>query len=210
MALFEDAEAAINAATEMISNLDKFNRNNMSNIKIGIGLCKGVVNIGTIGFDQRLDSTIISDSVAIADCCQMMTRIFHSSILATDNVVHSIHSDVTKDDSTCKGTIFTYVGKFILKEKEPAWNVYDIKSKHWKHVCLESSHEHNTLSQMVSLFQSSDFTACSNLALKLLRHSNNPFVTAMCRKYSETCSLYSNSPLSNSWSGEIWLSHLKI
>ncbi|KAG2382760.1 hypothetical protein C9374_004727 [Naegleria lovaniensis] len=201
VALFSDAQSAVNAAMDMISNLDNFNRNNMSNIKIGIGLSKGLLNIGTIGYDYRLDSTIISDTIAIADWCQTMTRLFHSSILATENVVKSMSSD----DDTSKKTIVTYVGKFVFKENEPAWNLHDIKSKHWKHVCFETAHEQTHLSQMISSFQSRDFTTCSHLAGKLVK-SKSSFAVALSRKYLENCSLNTNEPLSASWSGEIRLS----
>lgn len=62
MALFTDPQSAVKAALEMISQLEVFNKENIINIKLGIGVSNGMVSLGTIGYEERLDATVISDT----------------------------------------------------------------------------------------------------------------------------------------------------
>jgi class 3 adenylate cyclase len=69
MALFpNDIASALQAAIGMVSALKLFNQESDLDfdIKIGIGLHYGPVMLGTIGSSERLNATVISDTVNIA------------------------------------------------------------------------------------------------------------------------------------------------
>ncbi|KAG2382123.1 hypothetical protein C9374_005915 [Naegleria lovaniensis] len=197
MALFLEPQLAVNASLEMISQLDSFNRDHLFNINIGIGICNGMVSVGTVGYQQRLDITVISDTANISSRLQSLTRSFKSRILVTESVINSIQ---LSSDHGCA----TYLGKFLLKGKHVATDVYDIKGTQWPNYVFDENVQHG-LSHMVLSFQLKDFEECSKIATQLVLYGN-PVVVAKAQKYLCACTLYSATTLPENWSGEIRLS----
>lgn len=70
MALFNNADDALAAASELLVALDNFNAsrilNNLDPIRVGIGINTGHLILGTVGFEERMDCSVISDAVNIA------------------------------------------------------------------------------------------------------------------------------------------------
>jgi adenylate cyclase len=94
MALFDDeaTDGAVNAAISMQQALDKFNHQrktlqNLPTIKIGIGIHRGEVVMGTVGFTSRIDSTVIGDAVNVASRLEGLTKQYNCGILVTESVV---------------------------------------------------------------------------------------------------------------------------
>nr|CAG4708436.1 unnamed protein product [Naegleria fowleri] len=198
MALFTEPQSAIQASLEMMSELESFNIENISSIKIGIGISSGVVSLGTIGFTQRLDATVISDTVNIASRCQSLNRSFNTRILVTESVINASHLE--PGDVACA----VYLGRFILKGKQLFKDLYEIREKR----AVSSSNRCLTLiDEMVRSFQSRKFDHCLNLGKKaLVTFTEDPFVKSICDLYLQACPIYGNSILPIHWSGEIRLS----
>ena len=79
MALFPDKpEKAIDAALDMSDKLREYNihRNTMNykSIEIGIGIHTGKIILGTIGQEDRMDTTVISDTVNLCQRIESLTR----------------------------------------------------------------------------------------------------------------------------------------
>jgi adenylate cyclase len=101
MALFEDETtgSALRAAIAMQQVLEAFNKERLSQkqptIKIGIGIHRGEVVLGTIGFTSRIESTVIGDAVNVAARVEGLTRKYDCSILVTESVVVALqHPEV--------------------------------------------------------------------------------------------------------------------
>jgi class 3 adenylate cyclase/HAMP domain-containing protein len=96
MALFEDETTgcALHAALAMQQTLKTFNeerlRKEQPTIKIGIGIHRGEVVMGTIGFTSRIESTVIGDTVNVAARVEGLTRKYDCPILVTESVVAAI------------------------------------------------------------------------------------------------------------------------
>ncbi len=94
MALFENgknqnsAYNAILAALEMQQALKKYNETRKTNekppLQMGIGLHTGDVIIGTLGGNERMDSTAIGDAVNLASRIEGMTKIYGVTLLVSD------------------------------------------------------------------------------------------------------------------------------
>lgn len=101
MALFEDETtgSALRAAVAMHQVLEAFNQKRLPQeqptIKIGIGIHRGEVVLGTIGFTSRIESTVIGDAVNVAARVEGLTRKYDCSILVTESVVVALqHPEV--------------------------------------------------------------------------------------------------------------------
>lgn len=85
MALFDDADDALHAALDMLNALNTFNiersRNNLPPVNVGIGLNTGPLIVGTVGFEARMDCSVISDAVNIASRVESLTRDFNIELL---------------------------------------------------------------------------------------------------------------------------------
>ncbi|CAM2069460.1 Guanylate cyclase domain-containing protein [Sulfidibacter corallicola] len=88
MALFPNsADAALSAALHMLRILTPYNegraRAGYPPIRIGIGLHTGSLMLGTVGGENRMDHTVISQSVNLASRIESATKIFDSGCLIT-------------------------------------------------------------------------------------------------------------------------------
>ncbi|HDN26847.1 MAG TPA: GAF domain-containing protein, partial [Thioploca sp.] len=88
MALFPtSADDAVQAAIDMLKTLDDYNQTlglmDRLPIKIGIGLNSGHLMLGTVGGQNRMDSTVISDAVNLASHVKNLAKIYGTSLLIT-------------------------------------------------------------------------------------------------------------------------------
>ncbi len=93
MALFDDktSDCALQAALSMRHMLGQFNqerdRNGLPPIEIGIGIHRGEVIMGTVGFSSRIDSTVIGDAVNVASRVEGLTKNYGCPILVTSDTI---------------------------------------------------------------------------------------------------------------------------
>ena len=90
MALFpNNADEALQAAITMLTTLIYYNqgrkRAGYQPIKIGIGLNTGALMLGTLGYQNRMDGTVISDAVNLASRLEGMTKMYGSNLLISEN-----------------------------------------------------------------------------------------------------------------------------
>src|SRR5262249_4267926 len=89
MALFENADDALEAGMDMLGALEEFNaelaKQGKPSIAIGIGLNSGSLMLGTIGEEDRMDGTVISDAVNLASRIEGQTKTYGASILLSQS-----------------------------------------------------------------------------------------------------------------------------
>lgn len=88
MALFPNrADDAVRAGLGMLEHLQLYNQHRRSSgyepIDIGIGIHTGVLMMGTVGSDFRMDSTVISDAVNLASRLEDLNRLFGTHLLVS-------------------------------------------------------------------------------------------------------------------------------
>lgn len=85
MALFSDhAEDALDAAIGMFDALKAFNQDK-SPTRMGIGLNTGELALGILGGNERIESSVIGDSVNIASRIEGLTKIYQVPLLISDS-----------------------------------------------------------------------------------------------------------------------------
>jgi len=86
MALFEESpDDALNAAIELQKQIDKANDSESRSIGLGVGIHFGNLILGTVGSDQRMDGTVISDAVNTASRIEELTKTYKVKILISDD-----------------------------------------------------------------------------------------------------------------------------
>lgn len=96
MALFDDetTDGALQAALSMQAGLLTFNSERLHQglppIGVGIGIHRGEVIMGTVGFTSRIDSTVIGDAVNLASRLEGLTKHYGCSTLVTESVVNGL------------------------------------------------------------------------------------------------------------------------
>ncbi len=123
MALFPNsADDAVQASIEIHKQLMQFNIERMKQqlqpIKIGIGLHCGTLMLGTIGEEQRMEGTVISDAVNLASRLEGLTKFYGASTLISGEILAELE-DPAKH-------CYRFLGKVRVKGKNEAVHIFEI------------------------------------------------------------------------------------
>ncbi len=122
MALFPHSPAdAVRASVEIRRELWEFNRKRYETelppVEIGIGIHCGMVMLGTIGEQERIDGTVIADAVNLASRLEGITKVFGSAILISKEVYDQIGEDQFS---------LRFLGKTRLYGKNVETEIYEV------------------------------------------------------------------------------------
>lgn len=109
MALFEDgpqhpssAKQGVAAAVQMRRELVDYNQfraeRGLESIRIGVGLHTGSLVLGTVGSPDRLNTTVVGDTVNLASRLEALTAFYRAGIIVSESVMDSL--DDTGDRCT--------------------------------------------------------------------------------------------------------------
>ena len=123
MALFpESADDAVRAAVEMQKQVIIYNQHRQLRdhppIAIGIGLHAGTLMLGTIGEQERMESTVIADAVNLASRLEGLTKVYGSGILVTESILERLGD---REKYMCR-----FVDRVIVKGKKSVVSVFEI------------------------------------------------------------------------------------
>ena len=123
MALFpEAAEDALQAAIDMQKQVIFYNEHRQkagySSIAIGVGLHTGSLMLGTIGEEQRMESTVISDAVNLAYRLEGLTKIYGASIIISGQTLVALE-DPTKYN-------YRFIGQVPVKGKKNLVSLFEV------------------------------------------------------------------------------------
>jgi Adenylate cyclase, family 3 (some proteins contain HAMP domain) len=121
MALFDgSADHAVKAGIAMLEQLNEYNttrsRTDRPLLQIGIGINTGSLMLGTVGGQNRMDSTVISDAVNLASRVESLTKEYGVSMLITHNTF--IHLNELYD--------FRLIDRVKVKGKSRMVTVYEV------------------------------------------------------------------------------------
>lgn len=123
MAIFpKDPESAVKAAIDTLLQLEVYNQRRkekgLDEIRCGIGLHTGPVMLGTIGNDDRMDGTVISDAVNLSSRLEGLTKQFGVSLAISGQTLSKIKNTGSFNSR--------FLCKVKVKGKEKAVKVYEI------------------------------------------------------------------------------------
>jgi len=132
----DDALQSVYAGIEMIEALDGFNahqaRLGKPQFKIGVGINYGVVTVGNIGTETKMNYTIIGDMVNLASRLEGLTKKYHQPLLISESLQLKVKDRLPNrliDTVAVKGKtvgVKIYTAKKSLSEAEAeAWALHN-------------------------------------------------------------------------------------
>ncbi|MDA3851973.1 MAG: adenylate/guanylate cyclase domain-containing protein [Spirochaetaceae bacterium] len=123
MALFPGGpDCAVQAALKIEETLKLYNKHRLNSnyepIRIGIGINTGFIMMGTIGENERMDSTVISDAVSACSRIESITKEYGLNIAISENTYSKLKM---KDMLDVRN-----IGNIVLKGKKEPIGVYEL------------------------------------------------------------------------------------
>jgi class 3 adenylate cyclase len=184
MAIFPESPLdGVMAGIQMIETMNELNKTREIPVNIGIGVAYGNVMIGTLGFEKRLDATVISSTVNTASRMESLTKTLGVNMIITEEVYENIKS---LKDVECY-----FLGSFYLKGQKQSKKLFEIlSSKQSFPMDLDQFNlgveffSQKKFEQAVSVFKSME-------------------VTGIVEYYLNVIELYQTLELPEEWKGEI-------
>lgn len=129
MAIFDrkGPGSGVSAAVGMMREVARYNRdrkkNKMPPVAVGIGLHFGRAVMGTVGSENRMDSTVIGDSVNLAARLEGLTKKYGCGILVSEDVARGLKKgafDIREVDLVRVKGKTKAIGIFEVFDYEPA------------------------------------------------------------------------------------------
>jgi len=122
MALFPgEPDTVVRAGIQLLQAIEDYNHIRLEQhqmpIKIGIGINTGSVVIGTVGNNDRMDCTVIGDSVNIAARVEKLTKLTRCHLLISENTYNAL---VDPAQFNCR-----YLGRMPLPGKKLLLGIYE-------------------------------------------------------------------------------------
>jgi class 3 adenylate cyclase len=195
MALFpENTEDAINSAIEMRIKLTEFNeimqQFGKPSINSGIGIHTGMLMLGIIGGEGRMDGTVISDAVNLTSRIEGLTKIYGSSIVITEDTLINI-----SDPSSYQ---FRYLDVVKVKGKKEAVYIFEIidgDPEPYKSLKIDTKEVYN---KAVQLYKKKDFKESIQLFRKI--DAINPY-DHVIKLYINRCEKFIDTGVPEHWDG---------
>jgi class 3 adenylate cyclase len=94
----DDAYQSVMAGLDMIDALVRFNDEQASKqrapFRIGIGINYGVVTVGNIGSEKKMDYTVIGDMVNLASRLEGLTKLYHEPMIISEALHRSVEKSM--------------------------------------------------------------------------------------------------------------------
>lgn len=131
-----DALDSVLAGLEMTEALTVFNEEQKRlggpEFKIGVGINYGIVTVGNIGCDKKMNYTVIGDTVNLASRLEGLTKHYHQPILFSDYVYEHIKGkipcrmvDKVAVKGKTQGVPILTARREISKTEAEAWKIHE-------------------------------------------------------------------------------------
>jgi class 3 adenylate cyclase/HAMP domain-containing protein len=143
----DDALQALLSSLDMLEAAKSFNKNQKKagrpEFNIGIGINFGIVTVGNIGSERKMDYTVIGDMVNLASRMEGLTKTYHADILISETMYEACKAlskaisfedgrrvsfrllDTVAVKGKTRGVKIYTVGASLSETEEKAWNYHN-------------------------------------------------------------------------------------
>ena len=187
MALFpNDADAALHGAIEMLQALQRFNvdreKSAESPLRIGIGMNTGLMMLGIIGGQHRMESTVVSDAVNVAARIESMTKNYGVPLLISEHTYYGL------DDASHHHTRF--IDRVRVKGKTQPQSVFEVFDADPPELREAKQATMTMFGEALAHYHFKEIDRAQELLAECLRHVPGDTVAQVyyerCRRFNET------------------------
>ncbi|MDY6802366.1 MAG: adenylate/guanylate cyclase domain-containing protein [Cyanobacteriota bacterium] len=166
MALFPNsADDALRAAIAMQKQVQLYNvyrnKSGLEPIAIGIGLHSGELMLGTVGEEERMESTVISDAVNVASRLEGLTKLYAVGIAISEQAMDKLKQrDIYHH---------RFLGKVQIKGKKVALGVFEIYEAEEPEAIALKTQTRRDFERAIELYQGRDIEQSCELFAKILK-----------------------------------------
>ncbi|MDR3166786.1 MAG: HAMP domain-containing protein [Treponema sp.] len=180
-----DVLQAVLSALDMIDALEGFNQHQRDlgkpEFKIGIGINYGVVTVGNIGSERKMDYTVIGDSVNLASRMEGLTKAYHQELLISETLYAALQKqapgqfpirllDTVAVKGKTRGVKIYTVKRSLSAEEQKAWAIHNKGMEFYYHRLFKEAAERF---QAVLTLLPEDFNA-QNILARCLAYAADP------------------------------------
>ena len=132
----DDALQSVLSGLDMIDALRGFNETQRDlekpEFRIGIGINYGIVTVGNIGSERKMDYTVIGDMVNLASRMEGLTKLYHQEILISESLYEEIKGklptrllDTVAVKGKTRGIKIYTVKRSLAGDEERAWAIHN-------------------------------------------------------------------------------------
>jgi len=185
-----EASEAVQSAFEMLEELQDFNKwqseKGRPGFRIGIGINYGVVTVGNIGSEKKMDYTVIGDMVNIGSRLEGLTKVYDQPLIISESVAKKI-----QEQFPCR-----LIDRVIVKGKTAGIGIYTSR----KELSPEDQHAWQLHEEAARLFYERSFEDAARLFQKVQELLPGDRSSAM---YLERSRSNIASPPAPDWTGAI-------
>jgi len=199
MSLFPNSVVSgLKGVTGMIHALERLNADHYVGkdpLRIGIGLHYGRLQLGTVGYANRLDATCIGDTVNTASRLEGLTKGFGANVIVSQEFYNRL---IEENGSVEIDTIkFCNLGDFILKGRTAPSSLYEVYDTTW----TDDASPREELPHILELFKAQKFEECEHLCAQLANeYTANNYIL---RFYQDACGMYKEYIIGDDWNKAI-------
>jgi class 3 adenylate cyclase len=193
MALFKNsANDAVNAAIKMQRYLCQYNikaeTNGQHIIKIGIGINTGQMMLGTLGETNRMEGSVISDSVNLASRLESVNKIYKTDIIISEETIKNL------DKNLFNSRLIDIV---TVKGKNKPIKIYEIFDAEIDVIKSLKKQTLNDFKKAILAYQDQSFETSLSILNKILKVNPNDQIVSL---YIERCTKI----LKEGWNPNRW------
>ena len=195
MALFKNsANDAVKAAVEMQEFLNLYNSNSSKNkthqIKIGVGINTGEMMLGTLGEENRMEGSVISDAVNLASRLEGLTKNYRVGIIISEETYNKINKDLFS---------IRFIDLVAVKGKDKSIKIYEIFDADYEKLKLLKITTLNDFKKATRYYFEQNFEKSLKLFIKINKINPDDSVTEIFIKRCQKIIKEGYNP--NLWDG---------
>jgi len=190
-----DARNALNAGMGMLQVLGTMNqkrqRQGQVPISIGIGVHTGPVVFGTLGFEERMDSTVLGDAVNLASRLEGLTKYYGASLLFSDQTLATLgdqHDDL----------LFREIDRVMVKGRKQAVTIFELFNSEKSDVQSAKMAVMENLEEPLNLYRTKKWDEAEKVFREL---AENYPLDLLPTIYAERCLEMKKTPPLADWDG---------
>jgi PAS domain S-box-containing protein len=180
LALFEQAPKAVEASIAMLQQLELYNEAKQEvgeqPLNIGIGINTGEVMVGTVGYNKRLEGTVIGDTVNLAARIEQLTKHYEVPLLIGQDTFNELELPMQN--------FIRFVDLVRVKGKTRQVMIYEVFTADPPHMCQAKWETKTVFESGWLLYQQGQLAEAKELFSTCLKQNLQDVIA---QKYLEQC-----------------------